>query len=235
MKTKGVKRKLRLVIIGVLASLTICVANKYRYVTHSRIVEDGKVWGIDISHHQDQVDWKQLSEQKPHFIFLKVTEGATHSDKLYKENYERAREMDIHVGSYHFFTYRSPGKQQATHFLKSALFKNGDLPLVLDAEYSRNMPSAAVVTRELISFLKTVKQHTGYKPIIYCDYDYYKQFLKGKLKSDYLLWICDYRDEPNCNWTFWQTTDKFKVAGVRGFVDLNIFNGSKSELKKLLK
>lgn len=209
-------------------------ADDYRKVTFKQIEAEGKVWGIDLSHHQADVDWSKLSTQKPHFIFFKATEGATHSDRKYKENYKQARKLDIIVGSYHFFSYRSNGRAQALHFLRTAHYKDGDLPLVLDAEYAKNMPSAKIVTKELLSFLKTVKHKTGRKPIIYCDYDYYKDFLARELSKDYLLWICDYRRSPSCEWTFWQTTDQFRIAGIKGSIDFNIFNGSKSDLKKLL-
>lgn len=209
-------------------------AKDYKNVTYKQIKAEGKVWGIDLSHHQAEIDWKKLKTQKPHFIFLKSSEGASHADRLYKSNYKNARKLGIIVGSYHFFSYRSNGKAQALHFLKTAKYQDGDLPLVLDAEYAENMPSAKIVSRELISFLKTVKAKSGRKPIIYCDYDYYEDYLEGELQTDYLLWICDYRQKPNCDWTFWQTTDKFKLAGIKGNIDFNIFNGTKSELKKLL-
>jgi lysozyme len=209
-------------------------AKDYKKVTFKQIKAEGKIWGIDLSHHQAAIDWKKLKTQKPHFIFLKTSEGATHTDRLYKTNYKNARKLGIIVGSYHFFSYRSDGKSQAKHFLRSAKYQDGDLPLVLDAEYANNMPAKKNVSKELISFLKTVKAETGRKPIIYCDYDYYEDYLEGELKTDYLLWICDYRRKPACDWTFWQTTDKFKIAGVKGLVDFNIFNGSKSELKKIL-
>lgn len=209
-------------------------AINYRTITYDQAKSSGLIWGIDLSHHQTDINWKKLEDQKPYFIFLKTTEGATHTDRLYQTNYKEARKLDILVGSYHFFSYRSGGKAQALHFLRTATYQKGDLPLVLDAEYHKKMPQKHVVTRELIAFLKTVKQKSGLKPIIYCDYDYYKDYLAGKLKSDYYLWICDYRREPDCKWTFWQTTDKFKISGVPGTVDFNIFQGTEKELKKML-
>ena len=216
--------------------LTQCTtyATDYRRVTFKQIKSEGKIWGIDMSHHQSDIDWNKLKKQKPHFIFFKATEGASHTDSKYKSNYKNAKELDIIVGSYHFFSYTSNGKYQANHFLSVAKYEEGDLPLVLDAEYAKKMPADKVVTKELIDFLKVITKKTGKKPIIYCDYDYYKQYLERKLKTEHLLWICDYRRKPNCDWTFWQTTDQFKISGVKGTVDFNIFNGSKKKLKALL-
>lgn len=227
-------KTLKLFIIFLVLTHFTASATDYRKVTFHQIKAEGKIWGIDLSHHQSDIDWEKLEKQKPHFVFFKATEGASHTDTKYKDNYKNAKKLDIIVGSYHFFSYSSNGKYQAKHFLSVAKYKSGDLPLVLDAEYAKKMPADKIVTKELIDFIKAVTKKTGKKPIIYCDYDYYKQYLDGKLKTDHTLWICDYRRKPNCEWKFWQTTDKFKISGIKGSVDFNIFNGTKKQLKAML-
>ena len=221
------------VIFLLLLSINIFGQQKQK-LNYNSIRSENKIWGIDISHHQSNIDWESLTQQKPHFIFFKATEGASLKDSKYDENYNEARSNGIIVGSYHFFTYRSSGVQQANNFLKVAKYNSGDLPLVIDAEYSRKMPSKRLVTKELTDFMKIITRKTGKKPIVYCDYDFYKQYLKGNLRNKHYLWICDYRQQPDCDWTFWQTTDKFEIQGVKGRVDFNIFNGTRSELKAML-
>jgi len=225
-------------LIFLLVSFTILslrlTAHNYRQITMSQIRSEGKVWGIDLSHHQSDVEWEKLSKHKPNFIFFKATEGVTHIDTKYSQNYDNARKEGIIVGTYHFFSYKSSGRAQAEHFLSVAKYQAGDLPLVLDAEYARYMPSSAIVTKELIDFMKTVTQKTGKKPIVYCNYKFYKQYLERELKNEHMLWICDFKNEPNGNWHFWQATDQFKIAGVRGTVDFNIFNGTLKKLTELL-
>jgi len=209
------------------------VAGRQRSVTFGQIKEQGKVWGVDISHHQGSIKWEKVRQQKPHFIFIKATEGVTIQDSKYAQNYREARKLGILVGSYHFFTYRSNGAAQARNFLAKAKHKNGDLPLVLDAEFARRMPSKRVVANELIAFINVIYHRTNHYPIIYCDYDYYRLYLRNRLPKSIKLWIVDYIGRPDCNWTFWQTTNKFKLAGIRGSVDFNLFNGSKKKLKNL--
>jgi lysozyme len=203
-------------------------------ITFGEIKAHGKIWGIDVSHHQNNIKWEKLKEQKPHFIFLKASEGASRLDCKYIENYKAAKKLGIWVGSYHFFTYKSTGKDQAKNFLSIAKRKNGDLPLVLDAEFARKMPAKRLVSNELVTFVNIVYERTGRYPMIYCDYDYYLLYLKDRLKGKCKLWIVDYKNKPNCKWTFWQTTNKFKIEGVRGCVDFNLFNGSKDKLSNLL-
>ena len=55
-------------------------------------------WGIDISHYQSDIDWIKLEQQKPHFIFLKATEGATIQDQKYDEYYQQIGKLQIPVG-----------------------------------------------------------------------------------------------------------------------------------------
>lgn len=222
-----------LLVFSTLLQLTL-FAHNYRQVTLDQLNSEGKIWGIDMSHHQSDVEWEKLCKHKPNFIFFKATEGSTHVDTKYNQNYDNARKEGIIVGTYHFFSYKSNGKAQAEHFLSVAKYNPGDLPLVLDAEYARYMPSPKIVTKELIDFVKTVTQKTGKKPIVYCNYKYYKQYLEGDLKNEHMLWICDYQKEPVGDWHFWQATDQFKIAGVRGNVDFNIFNGTLKKLTELL-
>jgi len=192
------------------------------------------VWGIDLSHHQGHVNWDKLCKNnKPYFAFLKVTEGSSHKDTRFNSYIDKARVYDIRVGAYHFFSYRSSGKSQARHFLKHAKLQKGDLPYVLDAEYNRHMPNQPKVSREIMAFLETVEAETNIRPIIYCEADYYNKYIKNETEKEYPLWLCDFRRRPKSNHSFWQKSDQFKLAGVNGTVDFNVFNGSKWELERL--
>ena len=204
-------------------------------ITFGEVKKEGKLWGLDLSHYQEIVDWDMLEDQQPDFIFLKATEGMTIQDDKYEEHYNKIRKLKIPVGSYHFFSYKTSGKDQANNFLSTVKYKIGDLPLVLDAEFSKKMPEKKDVVRELLSFMKAVKARIGSYPIIYCNYDYYLLYLKTNVTEECKLWIVDYKNKPNCKWTFWQTTDKFNVGGIKGKVDFNMFNGTREDFKKLLR
>lgn len=203
--------------------------------SHHDVKNSGKVWGIDISHHQNITSWSDLSDQKPNFIFMKASEGLTVRDRHYNERYAIAKKLGLMVGTYHFFSYRSSGRDQAKHFLTIAKYQEGDLPLVLDAEYKKNMPPPRIVTAELVRFLEYIYAKTGDKPMIYTSTHFYHKYLKHAVGNRYPLWIADYRREPDCDYHFWQSSEKFQLDGIKGFVDLNVFNGNKEDLEKLVK
>jgi lysozyme len=195
---------------------------------------NGKVWGIDVSHHQSDIDWEKLNEQKPQFVFLKASEGVTNHDNKYEWNYKEAHDKNIPVGSYHFFTYKNSGKDQAKNFLSTVKYNNGDLPPVLDLEFSRRMPPANQVRNELLDFIQTIYEKLACYPIVYCNNRFFNKYLHDYLPEKCKLWIVDYKTQPDGNWTFWQTSNKHKLPGIKGYVDLNIFNGSISNLKGML-
>lgn len=191
---------------------------------------EDEVWGIDISHHQQEIKWDHFDEALPAFVFLKTTEGATHKDTRYKEYKKKLNEKGIPTGAYHFFSYTSTGIEQAKHFLRFANLRKGDLPPVLDAEFTSGMPNRVKVQQELLAFVQYVENETGVQPIIYCECDYFNKYLKGKLLAGKILWISDFWRTPTCDYTFWQKTNKFKHPAFKGNVDYNIFNGSLEEL-----
>jgi len=193
-----------------------------------------KVWGLDVSHHQSTIDWDKLSENEPQFVFLKATEGTTNQDNKYELNYKEARDKNIPVGSYHFFTYKSSGSDQAKNFLATVKFNSGDLPPVLDLEFSRKMPPTPQVRNELLDFISIISNELACFPIIYCNSRFFNIYLKECLPEKCKLWIVDYKAKPAGNWTFWQTSNKHKLPGIKGYVDLNIFNGSKNNLMGML-
>jgi lysozyme len=184
------------------------------------------VWGIDISHHQKSINWQVLVQKnKPDFIFFKATEGSTHTDTRYREYVKEAREHGILVGAYHFFSYQSPGAQQAKNFIKNAALRKGDLYPVLDVEFKKNMPSKTWIVNEIEAFCNEIKKEYGVYPIIYCECDYYNKYLKERFKN-YNYWISDLYWEPRCNYIFWQYTEAGQVEGI-GKIDNNRLNPRK--------
>ena len=194
----------------------------------------GTVWGIDVSHYQNNIDWEILGKQKPNFMFIKASEGITCHDSKYLENYSQAKKCKIPVGSYHFFSYKSCGKDQANNFLSVAQYKDSDLLPVLDVEFTRKMPKKDLVINELTSFINTIYDKLGHYPIVYCDFRFYKLYLQEHLSDKCKLWIVNYKEKPSCNWAFWQTTDRFKLESIHGYVDLNMFNGPIANLNNML-
>ena len=63
----------------------------------------------------------------------------------------------------------------------------------------------------------------------------FNDYLKSNF-NNYFLWIANYNkvESPleNMNWKMWQFSDNGSVNGIKGPVDLDLYKGSFSELKK---
>ena len=204
--------------------------------------EGYEIHGIDISHHQGNINWSELREkglinETPiRFIMIKATEGSTRVDENFKENFYQAREYGFTRGAYHFYSVHSPAKRQAEFFIKNVKLENGDLPPVLDVEHKPKNQTGDAFKASILEWLDIVEQHYGVKPIIYTYYKFKTQYLSDPVFDQYPYWIAHYYvDEVEYEgpWKFWQHTDVGRLPGIDGNVDFNIYNGSFYELRKL--
>lgn len=81
--------------------------------------DDFPVWGLDVSRHQQNVDWEKVVEhEKPWFVFIKATEGTLIVDPTYDRHRRELERADVTWGAYHFFGHRTPGREQARNFIR---------------------------------------------------------------------------------------------------------------------
>ncbi len=202
--------------------------------------EGYSIQGIDISHHQGDIDWDLLRNAKigdnpVYFIIIKATEGKSLLDENFNDNFYQARENGFIRGAYHFFSPDVPAAEQARHFLKQVHLEEGDLPPVLDIENVGDL-TVGQVKEEAQTWLRMVEEQCGVKPIIYTYYKFKLKYLSDEEFDDYPYWIAHYyvRDLAyKGKWKFWQHTDRGRLPGIKGYVDFNIYNGSMYDLKKL--
>jgi lysozyme len=111
----------------------------------------------------------------------------------------------------------------------------GDLPPVLDIENLPKEQSMDSLRVGLRRWLKKVEAHYKVRPIIYSGESYYTDFLKNSFK-EYPFWIANYNffvEDFKTDWKFWQFTEKAKIEGIPGRVDVNIYNGTPKMLDYL--
>ncbi|MDU1889436.1 MAG: GH25 family lysozyme [Dysgonomonas sp.] len=232
-----------------IASLALCAGLAAFFIIKDYLSESASfdsdkyfVKGIDVSHHNPILNWMSLHDQNISFAYIKATEGTTHLDRNYPYNYELAREANIKVGSYHFYSFTLSGKEQALHFLKTASFESGDLIPAIDVEHSASNPYSKdkeyrdLVVAELKILEDALYQRFGIHPILYTNRDCYKLYIKGNFPEN-LIWICDLHNEPGDeipNWKIWQFSHKGELPGIDGHIDLNYYKYSFEQFKELL-
>ena len=197
---------------------------------------DDKAFGFDVSEYQSEINWEQtyhIDEAfELSFVFIRATAGKDKVDSRFEENWNEAKARQLIRGAYHYYRPNENSMEQADNFIKNVRLQQGDLPPVLDIEKLPKAQSIARLKIGLRKWLTAVEKHYKVKPIIYSGESYYKDFLKEEF-SEYPLWIANYnfwRNDLESDWQFWQFTEKAKIEGIDGLVDLNIFNGDKNEL-----
>lgn len=191
------------------------------------------VYGIDISHHQGNIDWNALKEEgQVAFVFMKATEGGDFKDTKFQDNWRQAKAVGLRRGAYHFYSFCRTGKEQAANFIASVPKDSLALAPVVDLEFlgsCNKRPPLLEAIREIQIFLDLLEEHYGKRPILYTTYAFYNVYLTTHL-SNYDLWVRDTQKEPvlkNRSWTFWQFSNRGTRKGIKGNVDLNVFYGSK--------
>lgn len=214
-------------------------AKRMSDVRNFQILEkhEGKSIGLDVSEYQGTISWSYVDtlEQKYalHYVFIRATVGKDRKDRKFERNWLGAKENKMIRGAYHYYRPNENSLEQAELFIKTVTLQKGDLPPVLDIEKLPKNQSVANLKLGLKRWLQAVESHYGVKPIIYTGERYYDDFLKEEF-SDYLFWIANYnlyREEIAEDWLFWQFTEKASIPGIKGNVDVNIYNGDLQQLR----
>ncbi len=198
--------------------------------------------GIDVSHHQGKIDWKQVATMRSNgkqisFVFIKATEGISRQDRHFDRNWKGAKNNKLIRGAYHFYYPSRDPVKQAQNFIENVTLSPGDLPPVCDIEKT-NGRSRKQIQEDLKVFLKELENQYKKKPIIYTGADYYEKYLSGAF-DEYPLWLAYYANEEklienyNHEWHFWQHSESGFVDGITGKVDFNVFKGGTNQLKRL--
>lgn len=196
--------------------------------------------GFDVSHYQGVIDWEavdSVAQRAPlSFVFVRATMGDDGKDKAFNLNWKGARANHFIRGAYHYYRPDENSLKQAENFIATVKLSEGDFPPVLDIEDLPKKQSMDNLVLGLKRWMDMIEQHYGVQPILYSGEHYYTNHLK-KWFPDHVVWIANYNffvEEIKPEWHFWQFTEKGVIKGIDGKVDLNIYNGNKSDIRNIL-
>lgn len=203
--------------------------------------EGYSIHGIDVSHHQGTINWYKVAnaeiDREPiTFVVIKATEGKSHLDENFNENFYQARQYGLIRGAYHFFSPSVGGRKQAEHYMHQVHLDEGDMPPILDIETAGNL-TVDELQLQALAWLSLVEEQYGVPPIIYTGLKFKQKYLSDPRFDRYPFWIAHYYVKEvgySGPWRFWQHTDLGRVDGIKGAVDLDIYNGSMYDLRHFL-
>ncbi|MCM1268509.1 MAG: glycoside hydrolase family 25 protein [Bacteroidales bacterium] len=191
--------------------------------------------GIDVSRYQDAINWSRVADDEVEYAFIRLgirgyTTGEIMEDESFQRNIEGALKNDIDVGVY-FFTQATSveeAEEEAEFVIESIAPYKVRYPVVLDVEAvssearANDLPSEER-TKYCIAFCEKIRE-AGYTPMIYGNLKTFMLMLNITKLEEYDKWFA-YYDESYYfpyDFTIWQYTNKGRVSGISGDVDLNI-------------
>ena len=87
------------------------------------------------------------------------------------------------------------------------------------------------------AWLRYVEKATGTRPILYISQMFVNRYfsMAPDLKRNYRVWIARYGEyKPDVRLVLWQLCPDGRVSGIRGHVDINVFNGHRDAYQKFL-
>ncbi len=192
--------------------------------------------GIDVSRYQDKIDWELVASDEVEYAFIRLgirgyTEGEIIEDETFQDNIKGALGNDIDVGVY-FFTQalsEEEAEEEAAYVIESIAPYRVKYPVVLDVEAVTsskargNDLTSEERTKYCIAFCEKIKE-AGYTPMIYGNLKTFMLMLNIEELEEYDKWFAYYDESYYFPYDFkiWQYTNKGKVAGIKGDVDLNV-------------
>ena len=200
---------------------------------------DGKYsLGIDVSHHQGEIDWDKVKAAGYDFAILRIgyrgygQTGSLNRDEKFEENYKNAKAAGLSVGAYFFAQAinEQEAKEEADFVLEILDERPLDLPVVydpesiLDDEARTDNVSGQQFTKNTRVFCERIEE-SGYRPMIYANMLWEAFELDLSELLDYPIWYADYESVPQSPYAFeiWQYTNEGQVPGVEGPCDINIW------------
>lgn len=192
--------------------------------------------GIDVSAHQQEIDWGQVARAGIRFAMIRVgyrgyESGDLVRDQYAQRNYEGAKAAGLEVGVYFFSQAVTEGEalEEAQFLLDAIQGWELALPVVYDWEYiSREARTGnadkRMVTDCSIAFCEAVES-AGYAPMIYFNRHQAQDFLYLEELTAYPFWLALYSDRMTYPYRvqMWQYTQTGYVPGIVGAVDINLW------------
>ena len=192
--------------------------------------------GVDVSAFQGNIDWKKVKQSGIDFAIIRLGYRGYESGKLVEDEYARAnlknaKEAGLRIGAY-FFSQALNIKetdQEIQFMLKILGDTKLDMPVVLDWE----IPANTARTRNMDArTLTDIQRHfcgqmrsQGYQPMIYFNWHQSEHLYVLHELEEYPFWLALYQDRMTYPWKveMWQYSDKGRVPGINGNVDLNVY------------
>ena len=191
--------------------------------------------GIDVSNHQGDIDWTQVSDAGMQFAMIRVgyrgyESGAIQTDEQATVNLDGAQQAGLDAGVYFFSQAVSvaEAEEEAEFVLSFLAGRTLEMPVVFDWEYisadaRTGAMDAETLTQCAKAFCEKIKS-AGYEPMVYFNSDQaVTHYILTEL-TDYGFWLALYNERMTFPYKvdIWQYTQEGTVPGIATPVDIDL-------------
>ena len=184
--------------------------------------------GIDVSVHNGNIDWQKVKNAGIDFAILRAGYGrlVSQKDERFEQNYSGAKAAGVPVGAY-WYSYamsEDEARLEADVFLSVIKGKQFEMPVYFDLEEKKQFDlGKEQVSAIMRAFLKKVES-AGYFVGLYGSASSLTTHTADDIKSWYTIWLAHWVGKTNYSGAYgiWQHSEKGRVDGINGNVDLDI-------------
>ena len=218
-------------------------------LTHqNRFSGVSKVYGIDVSYYQGNIDWKKVKNSGVEFVIIRVgyrgygSAGTLVEDPKFKNYLDGATKAGLKVGVY-FYTQAittAEAKAEAKFVLDRIKGYSLQMPVYYDIEsvdYDTGRLDSAGLSKAQKTALCTAFCDTiiksGYSAGVYANYTWLNYYIDGAgLGKKYPIWLAHYTSNTNYDqrMDMWQYSGSGTVSGISAYTDVNVWYSGKLPL-----
>lgn len=189
--------------------------------------------GIDVSHHQGNIDWASVKAFGIEFVIMKAMyENGHRIESSFLRNYEGAAGLNRGAYIYNIARNVEQAVEEAEDFVKILGGRELEFGVWLDMEDSKISKLSRKTLWNIIDTEAEIITRAGYHVGIYCNKYWYTSILDGSsLSKRYDFWVARYPQADNGTIKeslapryakIWQYSSKGRVPGITGNVDMDI-------------
>ena len=186
-------------------------------------------YGIDVSKWQAAINWQAVKQSgKVDFVIMKAGYGnqATQKDPRFEENYKGCKSNSIPCGCY-WYSYAmsvAEAEREADACLKAISGKQFEYPIYLDIEEAKQFRLGRQVVSNMVNAFCKKLEAAGYFVGVYSSKSHFDSYMNDDVKKKYTIWVAHYgvsKTTYSGPYDIWQKSDKGKIPGINGYVDLD--------------
>ena len=185
-----------------------------------------KIFGIDVSDWQGDIDWAKAKAAGVKFSLLKCGYGmdlTDQDDDCFVRNASECERLGIPYGVY-LYSYANTmekAKSEAAHVLRMLKGRKPQYPVYLDLEDEITLSASKDQILAQVKAWCEIIEGAGYKAGIYANLYWWDTYLTDPWYDSKERWVAQYytKCEYAKDYGIWQYTSRGSVAGVNGNVD----------------